>query len=247
MDFSKGIKINDSDDNIINSQVLLNEIKLDIRPERILELISHPAVNINVQNLYGQTPLMIALEKEFINMDIIHLLLRRKRIINVDIQDINGETALFYIVKNKYIDVKTKEKIIKLLFSHNADKNIRNYKGKKAIDYANYAKDLNTQILINNFRYKTPPSLLHLSIKKFKEMTREKEKQSRFFIPGFEPLPQKKDKKQEFLEGVIKEIIERNETPEPSPPRQSTHHITTSKGGKRGKKSNKKTRKVRKR
>ena len=247
MDFSKGFKINYLDnpndsyglklpspdysffDNN-NNRVLLHEIKNDenITPRRINELINVMGADINCQNSLKQTPLMIALKKENVKMDIIHFLLTREDI-DVDIQDANGETALFYIVKNKNIDVKKKEKIIELLFSRNADKNIRNNKGKMVIDYA---KNENIRDLISEFRY-NPPSLLRSAMDEYKK--RRPPEQPRFFIPGFEPLPQTKEAKdREFQKEVINGIIEHNKS---------------RKGGKRRKKSNKnkKTRKVRKR
>jgi len=152
-----------------NSQDLLNAIyysnygmKAAVRDQtnldKIRQLLNQHYINVNIQDEYGNTPLLKATRKD--RRDIVELLLENKA--DPNISNVNGYTALFWAISE--CDYKMIEKllqkgakpyisymgetalhkaikecwpsIVKLLLDYGADKYLKNENGETALDVA---------------------------------------------------------------------------------------------------------------
>lgn len=96
-------------------------------------LILHPD-EINNQNQFGQTALMLSSKNTFAlsTERTVEILLKHNA--NVNIQDNKGKTAIFYAVKSLKYDARSLESTVEILLKHSANLSLK-YKGEMLPDF----------------------------------------------------------------------------------------------------------------
>ncbi|MCP3926279.1 MAG: hypothetical protein GY714_27250 [Desulfobacterales bacterium] len=87
---------------------------------------------IDAKNNKNETPLLVAVKKR--RIDSVRELLKYKS--NINAKNINGETALIIVVKKKYYSKRHDYNIAEILIKSGADIELKDNKGKTALDYA---------------------------------------------------------------------------------------------------------------
>ncbi|XP_044739630.1 serine/threonine-protein phosphatase 6 regulatory ankyrin repeat subunit C-like [Chrysoperla carnea] len=125
----------------------------------IMKMLLVRRANINAQNIYGQTPLHKAIEKND-RVEIIELLLKHEADVNV--KDRNDQTPLYVSIKNNRLE------IIELLLKHNADVNVEDEDRNTPLFYAIQNPNLKiTKLLLDNgANVKDYPELLNIAVKR---------------------------------------------------------------------------------
>lgn len=104
--------------------------------EMLRMLIYMAKANVNIQDCYGNTPLMWAVVKGY--AEIVNILINANA--DVNIQNHEGRTALIYAVGEENKD------IVEILVKANADLNIKDHKDKTALIYA---KQIGKEDIVN--------------------------------------------------------------------------------------------------
>jgi len=98
---------------------------------KLLEvLLKKEKINVNQQNQFGHTPLMVAIMNYKKNRDMVHMLIQNTKI-DVNIKDKRGNTSLMYAIKNSQ-----KNMIKEILKIKNIDVNLQNDDGNTALHLA---------------------------------------------------------------------------------------------------------------
>ena len=97
------------------------------KTEDVLDTLIADGADVKVRNKNGETPLFYAASAG--NNTVLRYLVEEG--INVNIKDNNGETALFYAARHQKVDI-----VFYLVRYGNANPDIVNKEGKKAINYA---------------------------------------------------------------------------------------------------------------
>jgi len=123
---------------------------------QIARMLIEVGANVNIQNDYGDTPLIMATNKGGIYL--VELLINAGA--DIDIQDTNGDTALLSAIYNDYEDITKMWIIVNLLIDAGANVNIQDeYSGNTALinatknDYKEIVKlliDANADVNIRN-------------------------------------------------------------------------------------------------
>ena len=135
-------------DNIGNNSlhaVLLSEEISEESKQDIIQTLTSWKLNVNKQNNYGVTPLMIASSKGYIEV-ILHVLLGNA---DPNITDSKGSTALMYACKNGCHGVAAL-----LLVTYNADPSLTDNNSSTSLCYAAYGGHIEViNVLLSNYDY----------------------------------------------------------------------------------------------
>lgn len=101
-------------------------------------LVSTKKFDLNLQNLYGKTTLIILIENIMFNdiniaKDIINNLLKNGA--NINLPDYRRKNALFYLIKNKNISIDQKLNLLKYLLNNNIDLTANDITGRNILMY----------------------------------------------------------------------------------------------------------------
>jgi ankyrin repeat protein len=107
--------------------VLLKDIK-------IIKKLLEKGANPDLPDSEGSTPISEQVVKATPNMEIFNLLIEKSK--NVDVADNSGSTILLYAAKNDLMPKESQIQIIKTLLAKGADKNLKDKKGKTALNWA---------------------------------------------------------------------------------------------------------------
>ena len=118
----KGIDLNALDEQ--NNTALL--VALQKGYQDIAHQLLQAEANPNVRNKSGEIPLILALEREYLDMSLPHKLLEKGA--NPNVRNASGEPALIIATKKRYLEV-----LIELLEHENIDVNAQNTDGDTAI------------------------------------------------------------------------------------------------------------------